>query len=334
MIGKVFFLVDMQKDSGFGHFIRCFTLADEFKKKNIDFSFVSQKISPEIKKYFKKKKFNKFYLEKFNNFNERGKIVIIDSYIINKKTINKIGKKNFLVIFNDFNLTKLNSNIEINNNLGAKSKKFSLSKLFGNKFCIIKKEIINNKKFITKKQKIKNIYITFGGYNKKNEIIKFFNNLKNINFFLKSKIQLFININILRNTLKNIFKKNKNITLNFIDLKLDNKFKFHNIDISINAGGVTSIEMIYLKIPQITMNLSLDQNRNSNFIKKNNLGMTLNKDVILKKHNLNNTMNKFINEYLVFKKNLLNKKYVDNMGSKRIYNQIVTSYKKNEKKFN
>ena len=33
MIGKVFFLVDMQKDSGFGHFIRCFTLADEFKKK-------------------------------------------------------------------------------------------------------------------------------------------------------------------------------------------------------------------------------------------------------------------------------------------------------------
>ena len=173
MIAKVFFLVDMQKDSGFGHFIRCFTLADEFKKKNIDFSFVSQKISPEIKKYFKKKKFNKFYLEKFNNFNERGKIVIIDSYIINKKTINKIGKKNFLVIFNDFNLTKLNSNIEINNNLGAKSKKFSLSKLFGNKFCIIKKEIINNKKFITKKQKIKNIYITFGGYNKKNEIIKF-----------------------------------------------------------------------------------------------------------------------------------------------------------------
>jgi hypothetical protein len=138
----------------------------------------------------------------------------------------------------------------------------------------------------------------------------------------------------LRNTLKNIFKKNKNITLNFIDLKLDNKFKFHNIDISINAGGVTSIEMIYLKIPQITMNLSLDQNRNSNFIKKNNLGMILNKDVIFKKHNLNKTMNKFINEYLVFKKNLLNKNYVDNMGSKRIYNQIVTSYKKNEKKFN
>jgi hypothetical protein len=62
--------------------------------------------------------------------------------------------------------------------------------------------------------------------------------------------------------------------------------------------------------------------------------MALNKDVILKKNNLNNTMNKFINEYLVFKKNLLNKNYVDNMGPKRIYNQIVTSYKKNEKKFN
>ena len=33
MIDKVFFLVDMQKNSGFGHFIRCFTLADEFKKR-------------------------------------------------------------------------------------------------------------------------------------------------------------------------------------------------------------------------------------------------------------------------------------------------------------
>ena len=92
--------------------------------------------------------------------------------------------------------------------------------------------------------------------------------------------------------------------------------------------------MIYLKIPQITMNLSLDQKKNSNFIKKNNLGMILNKDAILKKYNLNNIMNKFINEYLVFKKNLLNKNHVDSMGSKRIYNQIVTSYKKNGKKYN
>ena len=138
----------------------------------------------------------------------------------------------------------------------------------------------------------------------------------------------------MRNSLKNIFKKNKNIILNFLDLRLDNKFKFHNIDISINAGGITSIEMIYLKIPQITMNLSLDQKKNSNFIKKNNLGMILNKDAILKKYNLNNIMNKFINEYLVFKKNLLNKNHVDSMGSKRIYNQIVTSYKKNGKKYN
>ena len=138
----------------------------------------------------------------------------------------------------------------------------------------------------------------------------------------------------MRNSLKNIFKKNKNIILNFIDLKLDNKFKFHNIDISINAGGITSIEMIYLKIPQITMNLSLDQKKNSNFMKKNNLGMILNKDAILKKYNLNNIINKFINEYLVFKKNLLNKNHVDSMGSKRIYNQIVTSYKKNGKKYN
>ena len=88
--------------------------------------------------------------------------------------------------------------------------------------------------------------------------------------------------------------------------------------------------MIYLKIPQITMNLSLDQKKNSNFIKKNNLGMILNKDAILKKYNLNNIMNKFINEYLVFKK-ILNKNHVDSMGSKRIYNQIVTSYKKMEK---
>ena len=82
MIDKVFFLVDMQKNSGFGHFIRCFTLADEFKKRKIDFSFVSQEISPEIKKYFKKKKFNRYYLEKFHNSNQ-GNLILIRTTAFN-----------------------------------------------------------------------------------------------------------------------------------------------------------------------------------------------------------------------------------------------------------
>lgn len=277
----VIFITDLFKKAGFGHFTRSFNLAKEFKKMNCKIYFISPNIPISIKKILKREKFFILKLNQLNNIKKSNKIIIIDSYSIKSKMINFIDKSFFSVIFDDYNKKKIYSNIIIRNNLGIAQKNNNESnQLVGNKYCIIRKEILKNKisNFIKKKPKF--IYITFGGFNKKKEIKNFFNNLKKINYFFNNPINFYINIQMFRKEIKKIFGNFQNIQIKFVDLKAGSNFKFTKIEMSINAGGVTSAEMVYLKIPQIVMLLSEDQKNNLNFIKDNHLGSAFCKTIL------------------------------------------------------
>ena len=99
---------------------------------------------------------------------------------------------------------------------------------------------------------------------------------------------------------------------------------------SINAGGITSGEMVYLKIPQLVMCLSSNQKSNVNFIKKNKLGIVASNSILKKNIKIDSDVNKFIKSYVKFKTNLINKNYIDNLGASRIVDKIIKVYK-NEK---
>lgn len=323
----IIFITDLFKKAGFGHFTRSFSLAKEFKKMNCKIYFISPDIPISIKKILKKEKFFISKLNQLNSIKKFNKIIIIDSYTIKRKIKNFIDKFFFSVIFDDYNKKKIHSNIIIRNNLGTVQKNNGeLNQLVGNKYCIIRKEILKNKvsNFIKKKPNF--IYITFGGYNKKKEIENFFNNLKKIKYFLNNPIKFYINIQMFRKEIKKIFKNYQNIQIKFVDLKVGSNFKFNKIEMSINAGGVTSAEMLYLKIPQIIMLLSEDQKNNSNFIKDNQLGSVFYKTIVKKNIQADSDVDNFIKNYPVFKKNLLKKKWLDGFGAGRIASKILKIY--------
>ena len=330
----VIFFTDLFKEAGFGHFVRSFALAEEFKKKKYRVFFISDNASVVIKKLLRKKKIVILKFKQFLNLTEINKIIIIDSYKTKKKIIDTIRKKNFLVIFNDFNKKITNSNIIINNNLGQKQKNKKdhnrAKHLIGERYFIIRKGLLKNKSFYSVKKKPKHCYVTFGGYNKEKKILNFFRNLKKTQYFINNQLNLYINTKLLPKKVIKIFKKFNNVNLKFVNLKLNADFNFNKMDMSINGGGLTSVEMIYLKIPQIVICLSTNQKNNAKFIKKNNLGFMVNKNIFKKNAKFDLFFNRFIKNYAKYKKNLIKRYYLDTYGGNRIVSEIIKTYK-NEK---
>jgi hypothetical protein len=154
--------------------------------------------------------------------------------------------------------------------------------------------------------------------------------LKKTKYFFYNQIKFYINIKIFKKEVKKIFKNFQNIQIKFVDLKIHNNFNFNKIDMAINPGGVTSAEMVYLKIPQIVMFLSADQKNNVNFIKENQLGSVFNKNIVKKNIKINSDVDNFIKYYTFFKKNLMKKNWLDGLGASRIANKILKIYN-NEK---
>tara|TARA_B100000795_G_C22754606_1_gene420943 strand:+ start:183 stop:1175 length:993 start_codon:yes stop_codon:yes gene_type:complete len=327
----VIFFTDIFKEAGFGHFVRSFSLAEEFIKRKCRVSFISEETSEPIKKILKKKKIIILNLKDLKSFQKNNKIIIIDSYTIENEVIDFINKFFFSVIFDDFDKKLINSNVVIKNNLGQMDKNDNpINQIVGKKYCIIRKEVLKNKSYNFVKKEPKFCYITFGGYNKEFELLNFFNNLKNTKYFSNNSLKLYINIKLFHNKVKKIFKDSENIEINFVDLKLGNNFKFNKIDMSINGGGITSVEMVYLKIPQIVMCLSSDQKSNVNFIKENKLGYIASKNILRKDIKIDSDVNKFIQSYTMLKKNLISRNYIDNLGTNRIVSRVIKVYK-NEK---
>ena len=329
----VFFFTDLSKVSGFGHFIRSLSLAEEFKKKNINVSFFSNDTSNPIKKILKKKKIPLLTGNNIKIFKKNDKkIAIIDSYNIKNILKNFINTNFFSVTFDDFDNNNNNKyNIVISNSLGfSKKKNTRINHLIGKKYFIIRKELSKIKILDVIDTKPRSCYITLGGGYIENKLINFIRNLINTNFFRSNPIKLYINTNSSKKKVKKIFDEMKNIKVNFVDMKLNNNFKFNKIDMSINAGGITSGEMLFLKIPQIVILESLNQKHNINFIKKKKLGLDLGNYVFKKKINIDSDINKFINNYVMFKKNLINNNYIDSLGSNRIVSTIIR-FNKNEK---
>jgi len=330
----VIFFTDLFEEAGFGHFVRSFALAEEFQKKKYRVCFISDNASVVTKNFLKKKKIVILKFKQFLNLREINKIIIIDSYKTQKKIIGTIGKKNFLVIFNDFNKKITNSNIIINNNLGQKqknkNKRNCVRHLIGERYFIIRKGLLKSESFYSVKKKPKRCYVTFGGYNKEKNILNFFRNLKKTQYFVNNQLDLYINTKLLPKKLITIFKNFHNINLKFVDLRLDTNFNFNKMDMSINGGGLTSAEMIYLKIPQIVICVSTNQKNNAKFIKKNNLGFMVNKNIFKKNAKFDLFFTRFIKNYAKYKKNLIKRYYLDTYGGNRIVSEIVKTYK-NEK---
>ena len=325
---KIFIYADLLKKSGYGHFVRSFSLSEELNKKYKDISFVIKKPQKEIYQFLKNNKINTINYNKFLNTSKSKSVIIIDSYLEGKKFIKKFKSQNLIVVFSDLKQqTYGDIIIRSNCNPKYKNKHDKATYLCGEKYKIIRSQLLKLKK-IKKKSDIKKIYISFGGYEKNEIIINFFKSFlcSSINF--KNKINLILNLNLYRDKIKKIFKNEKKFKLIFQDNKLLNKFNFDEVDMSINPGGVTSLEMIYLKIPQVCLQITANQKNNLKLVKDKNFGITLQFDQNKQKNNFKSTFAKFNTNYKNYQKNLNSQKLIDGFGAKRLVECIKREYAK------
>ena len=200
-----------------------------------------------------------------------------------------------------------------------------------NRFIGYKYLFLKNNDFLEKKKlsnNVKNIAVSFGGYDKRN-ITKFFLNCllhKNCLFEKRINIQLIIGkesiriINLWKKLIKKVELKQK-IKINLSLFPPDYFKKLMKADFAIVSGGLTVFDCISRGIPVIGLPQyqhqlkTLTNLKNKNVIKLGSRGMSLNKKKFI---NLFNRMILSSEDRNFLSKNSLN--LIDKKGFKRVIN--------------
>ena len=249
---KVLFRCDAADipEVGTGHLYRCLTIAQLLKKKfrlkNEDIAFIV-KSRNHYKKSLKILSFYKFKVIKINNSKLKTNSINEAKYLLKHPSklliLDRLGKSNL----NFFNLIKNSFKIKIIIDDSSKIRKYfdlSLNPLiqnvpkFKNSYIGFNYLIIPTL-FIKKKIKVvkKNIFLFFGGYDKKNIAISVIKRLNTIPF----KLNIFVQTN-LRKKIQNISSKN-----NIFFFNHENYLKtLRSSNIAITAGGMGLFDGLYL----------------------------------------------------------------------------------------
>ena len=235
---------------GTGHVYRCLTIAQLLKKKfrlkNQDIAFLI-KSKNKYKKGLKILSFYKFKIIKINDSKLKPNSIKEAKYLLKHPSklliLDRLGKSNL----NFFNLIKNSFNKKIIIDDSSKIRKcfdLSLNPLIHNVLKFKNSYIGFNYLFIPTlliKKNFKviknNIFLFFGGYDKKNITIKILKILNNISF----KLNIFIQTN-LRKKINNISSKNSIFFFNHKNYLKTLK----SSNIAITAGGMGLFDALYL----------------------------------------------------------------------------------------
>ena len=316
---NILFKCDKSDSIGLGHYSRCTTLAEIFKKKKIKYFFLRLRPGIEkkntISKIDQKKdlEYTKRFIKKKNI-----KIVIKDIYCLNKYWEEKIAEKTFLTVVDDFNNKDHYCDIYVNYHYNffkrkhnRHLKKKNCKKLIGLNYTILKS--LDFKKKINFKEKT--IFIYMGGADKKMLMLKI------SQLFLNNKFNKFKKIFLLNNN----HKRNKDLIENLNKIKnkkiIKSKIKnlnqyFVSCDLCISPAGNTMLEQIALK----SNNLIVTQNHN-----QISIANSLNKKGFI---NLITDISKLNFNYIsrLIEKKIIKRKLVNPLGKNLIAKEIIKNF--------
>ena len=107
-------------------------------------------------------------------------------------------------------------------------------------------------------------------------IYKFLNFIKRLDKILKVKIKLFfVTDKHNKRLMIQFFKNLKNIKIIYLVGKFNLSKYISACDFSINTGGVTLLEMVYLGVPQMTIVSANNQKMNAGMINKLGVGTNM-----------------------------------------------------------
>lgn len=324
---KILIFADNGKGIGLGHLSRCLSLSYKLIELDHDTLLILKKDEG----YQLEKKCSKLKIEQIR-FSEKKilqiqkqfnpDLFIVDSYNFRHNFLLQIKKNSLTVGFDDFSKFDLAFDIIINISPTAKKIDYNKFKflLLGEKYQIIKRDILNTNYYKFNK-KVKNLIILTGGDDYKKVTNKICNYLNHSPILLKNKIIC----NFIVGPYSNIsidISNYKNINFHFDPKNLTDLMS--KADLAITASGQTLYELCYLGVPSIAFLAGEDQKLNMNSLSKKNvifqIGDSTSKKFIFK---LNIALIKMIDDFKMRK--ILSEKsknLIDGLGSERISNEL------------
>ena len=288
--------VDSGKEIGWGHMMRCFSLAEAFTCKNVKVSFISRKLSGSLCKFIEEKGYDIHYLPnrdlKWKNDAEKTiKIVdnldsvdwlVVDNYGLDKKweiTLRPHVKR--IMVIDDMTKREHDCDLILDQNLYENIKKCydgliprNCKKLIGPKFALLRKEFQQIRKNLRKRDgKIKRILVSFGSNDPTNETMKV---LDAINHLDNKQIKVDVVLGISGKTYKSMKKlcsKTSNVTCHYQSMNIAQLMK--KSDLSIGAGGSTTWERCCLGLPSIVSISAKNQKKLTEAVAKNGCSINL-----------------------------------------------------------
>ena len=297
---NLFVRVDASKETGDGHFIRCFTLANRLKNKVNQIIFISNKLPLHFKNDIKKNnfkfkkingythvqedKYTKNYDELINNdidatvkilmkYGNKINWLLVDHYGLNDFWEKKIRKyvKNIIVI-DDLADRKHDCDILIDQNYHHnKNSRYmklipcSTIQLLGPKYAIIRPQFNRIRKICKIRNQLKRILISFGGTDPTNETKKALLGLCKMNDRIKIDVVVGKS-NPNKHEIKKICLKNLNCK--YYE-QIENISKLmKNADLAIGGGGTMTWERCSMGLPTIIVSISKDQENTAMILDK------------------------------------------------------------------
>lgn len=331
---KIAIRADGSSTIGMGHIIRCITLANEFKTRNIEVLFITKKneivnkllyenniktVNIVTKNLYKEVKEVKEIL-----VNNQIKSIIVDSYYLNEDYLLQLHNScKLLISIDDNNLYKYPSDIIINGNIYATEmiyykKDISVKLLLGSKYIILREEF--RKSYPIKiKDKVENVLITMGGSDINSFTPIVINSIKDID----------VNINVIigngfkcTEEIQKACKDSSNTNLIYNPTNMADVMKEN--DIAISASGTTAYELGVLGIPTILIPQAENQIKLSQKVHELNMMLNMGDHRKIKDNEIKNTLLNLIkNKSMRERMNKLSTNFVDKNGVNRIVDEIL-----------
>lgn len=273
-MSKVYFFSEYGNGIGLGHVTRLSTISSQLVKFGREVEFILyNKGFQELNLPYPTKYINWIAGDmQIERYLTKKDIAVVDSYLASKDVFKRIGlNAKYTFAIDDYNRIEYPVDFVLNPNVYGESVQYTDSLpefLLGSKYSLLRNEILSYKKETSSPTQT-SLFVTMGGSDYRGLIPKL------MPFFISLKKKGYV-VNIVcgseeyKKELQLSFPEMGNSVLGYLDA--DRMFLFmHQSDIAISAGGQTLIELSYIGLPFIPIEIDLDQEENINFFKSNRL---------------------------------------------------------------
>lgn len=311
---------------GYGHYFRCLSLYDELVSRGVETQMLLYGESFDAKLIGNRNIINQNWINDNDLSNKLSKkdYVIIDSYLVDSKLLQEISESSKKVLYiDDTNRLDYPNGVIVNPSLSGKYLNYSETKeqavLTGMDYIILRESFVSLESKYSNK-KFNRALVMVGGTDVENLTEDI------INSVCLKYTELSYDVIVPKNKIKYFEKKYNNDNVRFYtNMSADDMITIMSgIDFAITGAGQTIFELIYLKIPFVTIQVIENQKYNARAVKEfliEELVLQSNDTAFLKK--LNDRV-----EYLAVAENRTKLStqmsgLIDGQGTKRIIDELL-----------